>query len=211
MLKHLFKALIFVAVLALLLYDSRSHFSEKNVQLKRQNSSAQRNWNIFYGQRFVYYDGVFRYQRDLDQISNLIEPGQVAFSDLATSYYAAASLPVFVRNVQRHHGRWQSPAWLKMLDNNVACNLHIEDSFVAFKEFLAEDRKASETENQPKFRYVLVNKDVNNKNVRLDCLSNRREMFMQNITRLATLKYSGDFINLYEIENASSTPASKGD
>ena len=210
-LKRLLTSLALIGVLSLVFYDSKSHFSESLIQLKRQNNSAQKNWNIFYGQRFVYYDGSFRYRHDLDQIRGLIEPGQVVLSDLATSYYAATYLPVFVRNVQRHQGRWQSPLWQKMLDSNVACNLHQEDSFLAFQAFVAENKKFSDTENQPKFNYVLVNKDVNNKNVRLDCLSNRRAIFMQNIVRLSSLKYSGEFINLYEIEHTLPTPASKGD
>lgn len=202
MVKRLLMGSVLIAVLVLLFQDSKSHFSEAVIQIKRQNNSSQRNWNLFYGQRFVYYDGSFRYQRDIDQIKNLITPGQLVLSDLATSYYAAATLPVFVRNVQRHQGRWQSPRWKKMLDNGIACNLHQEDSFSAFKSFITEDRRYSDIKEQPKLNYILVNKDVNNKNARSSCFSSRRKILIKHIADLSTLKYRGEFIDLYEIKES---------
>lgn len=208
--KQLLVFIALVAVLFLLVYDAKPHFDKELVQVKRENNSAQRNWSLFYGQRFVFYESAFRYQDDINRIRELIEPGQIVLSDLATSYYAAASLPVYVRNVHRHHGRTHSSNWLKLLDRRTACNLHQPDAFLAFKKFIVDAQRNSASRGQPQFKYVLVNKDSNNKNLRLDCLWHRRALLMKNIARVSKLKYEGEFLSLYEINYRSATPAPDG-
>jgi len=207
--QRVFVIVAFIAVIGLLAYESKPHFDRGLIQLKRNNNSAQRSWNLFYGQRFVFYDGSFRYKRDFQQIEKMIAPGHTVLTDVASSYYAATYLPTYVRNIHRHHGRWQSPLWNKMLDQRVHCNLHLESFFLKFQEFLDADTVLSESENQPRLRYVLVNKDNNNKNVRLDCLSNRRALFMQNVVRIFELKYEGEYLNLYEVNDDLSASATK--
>ena len=198
---HIVANIVLCLVVVLLIYDSASHFNREIIQLKRNNNSAQNNWNLFYGQRFVFYDSSFRYTDDFRNIEKQVEPGYTVLSDLATSYYAAVYLPLYARNVNSHQGRRQSPLWARMLDERMYCNLHTEESFNKFKHFIRSDIRLSHRRNEPSLRYVLVNKDNNNKNVRLDCLTNRRELFMTNITRLTELKYEGQYINLYEIRN----------
>jgi hypothetical protein len=197
-------------VLALLAHESRHHFDPRLIQLKRQDNSAQANWNLFYGQRFVYYDSSFRYQADMDQIIELIRPGRVLLSDLATSYYAAASLPVYVKNVQRHHGRWQSLQWRNLFEDELACNLHDEEISLAFKEFVYADRSFSETKGLPKFEYLLLNKDQHNKNVRLDCIWNSRAAFAASLEKFSTLIYEGEYLSLYKVNESLSTAPSQG-
>jgi hypothetical protein len=208
--KRLLVFFALASVLVLLAYDASPHFDKGLIQLKRQNNSAQRHWSLFYGQRFVFYEGPFRYQDDINQIRDLIEPGHIVLSDLATSYYAAASLPLYVRNVHRHQGRTQSSSWRKLLDQRTACNLHQQDVFVAFKAFIDVEQRNSVSHGQPQFKYVLVNKDSNNKNLRLDCLWHRRALLMKHIAPVSKLKYEGEFLNLYEISNRSATPAPDG-
>jgi len=200
-LKKLLMGLFVVAAAALLAFDSRQHFSRDLIYLKRQHNSAQRNWNLFYGQNFVYFDSSFRYQRDLGQIKKLVKPGQIVFSDLATSYYVAGNLPAYVRNVHRHHGRKKDVRWRAMFDANVACNLDQEGSFSAFKEFVEAVRDKSAIKVQPKLNYVIVNKDLSNKNVRSECLSNRRETFERYIEKISSLKYQGEFLDLYKLDD----------
>ncbi|MBL4671679.1 MAG: hypothetical protein JKX81_05425 [Arenicella sp.] len=208
--KRLLVFFALAAVLALLVYDARPHFDKDLIQLKRENNSAQRNWSLFFGQRFVFYEGPFRYEDDMNRIRDLIEPGRIVLSDLATSYYAAASLPVYVRNVHRHQGREYSSSWRKLLNRRTACNLHQQDVFLAFNKFIDVEQRNSASREQPQFKYVLVNKDSNNKNLRLDCLWHRRALLMENIVRVSKLKYEGEFLNLYEINDRSPTSASDG-
>jgi len=200
--KRFFRQLIVIMCLSLTLgliaYDSLPHFDESLIQLKRNHRSAQRNWNVFYGQRFVYFDSSFRYQKDLAEIKKLIEPGHLLLTDYATSYYASSSLPVYTRNVQRHHGRPKSKSWRKMLDSRSACYLGQPDKFSQFKKFLAIENYSSRSNDRLELRYAITNKDSRNLNLRYDCLWNGRDGFITHIERLATLKYEGDHINLYE-------------
>lgn len=197
--------LALISVLMLLVYESRNHFSSELIKQKRQHNSAQRNWNVFYGQHFGYYGGIFRYQRDLKRIKKLIEPGHIVLSDLATSYYAAASLPIYARNVHRHQGRSQALSWKALLDEKHACKLYKEGSYLAFKQFISEERVSSAADELPKFKYVLVNKDLYNKNVRLDCLWNGRAAFMDAIVKVSSLVFEGEFLKLYKISEPLST------
>ncbi|MFT4636628.1 MAG: hypothetical protein ACI9OI_002431 [Chitinophagales bacterium] len=194
-------SVIGILLIALMVgYDSRPHFDQSLIQVKRDNGSAQRNWNLFYGQRFVYYDSSFRYHADLRSIKALIEPKQLILSDLATSYYAAAILPNYVPNVHRHHGRYQSFPWSEMLANRVACNLHQEGGLNDFRKFIARQTLQSQKYKRPKFSYVLINKDLNNRNVRLDCLWQRRIMLIENIDTLASMVFDGEYLQLYKLD-----------
>lgn len=188
-----------ISIIVFLAYDSSRHFNEEVVRSKRQANSGQNNWNMFYGQRFVFYDSAFRYHADFDGISAIIEPNQVILSDLATSYYAAASLPVHVRNVQIHHGRRQSKLWNQAFESQIFCNPHLDDSAEAFKALMAEE--AAKPKGNPRFRYILVNNDKNNKNVRADCLWNRRALVIKHIDDIAQLIFKGQYLSLYELKS----------
>ena len=198
--KHYLGAAIgILLILLLVIYDSKSHFDQSLINVKRESGSAQRNWNLFYGQRFVYYDSSFRYLDDLRSIKALIEPKQLILSDLSSSYYAAAILPNYVPNVYRHQGRDKSVGWSKMLDNRIACNFHQDDGLNNFKKFITLESLQSRKKKRPKFSYILVNKDLNNRNLRLDCIWHRRMALIENIEKLASEIYDGEYLRLYKL------------
>ncbi|MFT6409073.1 MAG: hypothetical protein ACJAQ6_002496 [Arenicella sp.] len=208
-LRHVGAAIGLLLIVSMVVYDSSSHFDKGLIQVKRQNGSAQRNWNIFYGQRFVYYDGPFRYLEDLRSIGQLIEPRKLILSDLATSYYSSAALPSYVSNIHRHQGRNHSFEWSEMLDKRVACNFHQDDGLNEFKQFIALESLRSREYKRPEFSYVLVNKDVNNRNVRLDCMWQRRASLIENIEKLASEVYDGEYLRLYKLDSDSTSTASE--
>ena len=49
------------------------------------------------------------------------------------------------------------------------------------------------------FRYILVNKDQVNRNLKLDCLSQTRRAMINNVEQFATQVYDGEFLRLYKI------------
>ena len=53
----------------------------------------------------------------------------------------------------------------------------------------------------PELRYILVNKDVKNLNLRLDCLWTARKRLIKYVGGLAELKYEGEYLNLYQINS----------
>ena len=196
--KKLAFAICLLFSMSLMVYDSWPHFDKSLIQLKRDHRSAQRNWNLFYGQRFVYYDSAVRYTEDLSEIEKIIQPNSLVLSDYATSYYISSRLPLYVRNIHRHHGRSKSKTWDKMLDSRSLCYLNDEKQFGRFDDFLIAER-ASNKESEPIFRYVILNNDELNRNLRYDCLWNNRAVFSENIERLTVIKYQGEFISLYEL------------
>jgi hypothetical protein len=200
--RRVFAILGLVGAFSIIVYDSSPHFDESLIQLKRDHRSAQRNWNIFYGQRFVYYDSDFRIQQDLTRISTIIKPGSIALADLATSYYASSALPIYVRNVHQHQGRHTSSSWTDMLHRRSACYLASPEKFSEFQNFIAEQQGILKKEGGLPFRYVLINKDTSNLNLRYDCLWNGRDGLLANIERLAELRFEGEHLNLYELKGS---------
>lgn len=196
---NVFASLGIIVLLAIVIYDSRWHFDAGLIQLKRQHQSAQGNWNIFYGQHYVYQDSSFRYQADFAEIEKLIEPGKLLLSDIATSYFAAAELPVFIRNVRIHQGRNKSTAWRNFLGERTACYLNQIDSMDAFREFILSENSNAKRLNRPEFKYVIVNKDTLNLNLRYDCLWHGRHGMIENMQAISTLVYQGEYLNLYKL------------
>ena len=198
MIKRFLAILGLLIALGVIVFDSAYHFDEKRILLKRKNNSGQTNWSMFYGQRFVYYDGALRYNEDFAELSKLIEPGYVILSDKATSYYAAANLPAYVLNIQRHHGLWRSPLWNKAIRSGMHCTLNSDRSNTEFRLLLESEKIKLDIE--PTLRYILVNHDSNNKNVRSDCFSIRRNLQEGAIKKLFDTVYVGKYLTLYALK-----------
>lgn len=189
-----------IVLLSVILFDARIHFDRDRIDLKRKHKSAQRHWNIFYDQRYVYADSAFRYELDFKSILPLIEPQTVILSDISSSYYAASYLPVYVKNIHRHHGRHDSSGISSLLKSRQTCYLQDENNRQAFTQFINNHNEKMRNKSLPELRYIIVNKDVKNLNLRLDCLWTARERLMKHIGAIAKLKYQGEYLNLYEIE-----------
>lgn len=194
-------AFVLLSVVALVVYDSLPHFDEDLVHLKRGHRSAQRDWNVHYDQSYVFNDSSMRYQADLNAIERIIEPDHIVLSDLATSYFLAAHMPIYVKNVHHHQGRNQSAAWRKLLNDKTACYLGQEGNMAKFKRFVIKQNKRAKQMNQPLFKYVVVNKDTKNLNLKYGCLWHARGRLSESITEISSLHYTGEFLDLYELND----------
>lgn len=197
--KVLITASLFLT-LGLVAKDSYTKFSSESILLKRQNKSAQRHWNLFYGQRYVYEDSSFKYAKDMGKLSELVAPGSVVLSDISTSYYLAAEIPVFVKNIHRHHRGSGSGIWASLLRSKHACYLDQPERYAAFMKFIDQERNASTRPGNQPLRYFVVNKDQINLNMRNDCLSQRRTAFIKNADGFAKLAFDGTYLMLYELD-----------
>ncbi|MDW7772657.1 MAG: hypothetical protein SCH71_07175 [Desulfobulbaceae bacterium] len=191
----LFFLLLVAAVIA---RDSRFHFHTDSLRVKREHHSPLRDWTIGNNQQYLYHDSPFRYQSDLVMIAGMIEPGHALLSDLATSYYAAATLPVYVLNVHRHHRSTRAAALAKVLRKNEFC--YLEDSFHRQKaiKFLQRDTRAAGEKNWPALRYFLLNKDKENSMLWKDCLAMRSDQLEVSLLQISKLLYEGEYLNIYE-------------
>ena len=180
--------LAFATLLSIVVYDSNFHFDANIINLKRNHYSAQRNWNINYGQHFVFDDSSMRYHTDLTRIGDLIEPGSTLISDIATSYYTAAELPVYVPNVHLHHGRRSDRFWDTFLRQRLLCYLG---------EKTVDDRLRSFLRKRVEKLYIIVNRDRVNSNLKRDCLASKSDLLLRELPRFSEPLWQGEYLNLY--------------
>ena len=195
--KQLVSCVLLVVLLVVVFHDSHVHFSVDNVDAKIQARSAQRHWSIAYSQQQVYDHSSFKYREDFKALSAIVEPWTYLLTDLATSYYSAAELPVLVPNVHRHHKRSALKEWSRFLMQKHACNL---DQGMRRDQMSAFIERMSRNEERIPFRYILVNKDQVNRNLKLDCLSQTRRAMINNVEQFATEVYDGEYLRLYKLD-----------
>ncbi len=191
-----------ICVFFLVFLDSKFHFDKNLIELKKTVNSAQRHWNVFFGQGHVYESGGLKHLEDFRKLEGIIEPNTAVFADIATSYYMASSLPVYVRNVNRHHGRYKSYEWGSLLSSNIACYIDVPNNLKHFKEFLSyEETRASAKKIAP-IRYLIINVDVYNVNFKYDCLSQTRRAMLEVVDSFAKLVYEGKTLQVYRLRTA---------
>ncbi|MBX2847231.1 MAG: hypothetical protein KTR16_02835 [Acidiferrobacterales bacterium] len=205
MLKAVVKAAIYTAgvlsIIAFVAYDSRQHFDAELIELKKQANSGQRNWSLFYGQSNVYQNGGLRHADDFAKLAPLLEENSAIFTDIATSYYLASSLPAYVKNVHRHHGRWKSPEWNSLITARTACWIDVPDYLARFKEVLAQEQQVADRRGLPPVRYIAINNTDNNINFKRDCLSQRRGAIRLAINKIGDPVFEGDSVSIYKIND----------
>ena len=190
---------VLLLVAAVLVHDVRYHFSPDIVHKKRGHRSPQRDWNIWYDQNYVYSDSPLRYQNDLTQVKDIVTPGFAVWSDLATSYYAAAMLPVYVRNVHPHHGLAKLKGVMKFLARGNVCYLEDTSHLETAVKFFNRNAALSKKRGWPVIRYILLNKDKQNFLLRQECMAVRSRHLELNLLNVSHLLYEGEYLNLYEL------------
>ena len=201
--KIIVASIVLLIVVGVIVQDSKFHFSKKNIQIKRKHHSVQRHWNIWYNQSYVYYDSPLRYQDDLVKIGGIIDPGYSLWSDLATSYYAAATLPVYVRNIHYHQGLKKMKWVSKFLKGQHFCYLNDTFHLQATVDFFRKDSLLSQKYGWPEIRYILLNKDKKNSLLRQDCMAVLSSRLEVGVLNLGQLLYEGDYLNLYQLDSFS--------
>ena len=188
---------LFIVFFVFLAWDSRQHFNEGLVHLKRDNLSAQRNWNAYYSQQYLYNDASLRYQTDMSNLEKLVEPYSIVFADLATSYYASAYLPTYARNTHAHQGGVSSTSWRDFIKGRSYCYLDQPENYQKTKTFFASLDKEKPI-------YVFLNKDSLNLNLRYECLWHRREFIKPGFAKLGELIYSGEYLEVFRLYDSLS-------
>jgi len=188
------------AIAALVIYDARFHFDADLIHVKRQNKSAQKNWNIFFGQSYVYADSAFRYEADFAEIEKLLEPFTSVFADISSSYFASTYLPVYIKNIHRHHGRDHFTGISALLNSRQMCYLQDPKNIDASKQFFKTFNASMRAQGLSPIRYFIINRDDKNLNLRQDCLWTARERLIKFVGTMADLKFEGEHLNFYEIK-----------
>jgi hypothetical protein len=192
-------SLALLALFVLVAYDSRSHFDADLIELKRQHDSAQRHWNLFYSQNNVYQNSSMRYVSDLAAIAELIENDSIVLSDRASSYYLAAETRAFVKNIHEHHGGNRQAKWSRLISRQNACFPDRPERLAQFIEFIQKQQAYAARQGRPRFSYILVNHDTQNRNLPKDCLSARHGMLNKEYSSILPTVFSGEYLTLYSL------------
>ena len=202
-LKKLSAGCLFLGLLGVIFYDSMYHFDVDLIHLKRQHQSSQKNWNLFYDQRYVFNDSAFRYEADFQNIANLIQSQSVILSDISSSYYAATYLPAYMKNIHRHHGRRKTDGVSTLLDSRKMCYLQDPENVEDVKNFIKGHNELMNKRGLPELLYIIVNRDDKNLNLRQDCLWTARERLIKHLDSLADSIFQGNYLNLYKIKTTN--------
>lgn len=187
-------------IIVIIVFDSSQHFDRDRIQIKREHRSAQRNWNLFYGQKYVFQDSSIKYREDFEDLSEVIKPNSVMLADISTSYYVSAQLPLFIKNSHRHHRGYNSWIWNDFVDSSALCYLDLAPRRELFSTFIMDQRREEQQKNTFRFRYLFVNKDQVNLNMRNDCMSQTRTAFINHIDEFANLVFDGNYFMVYELK-----------
>jgi hypothetical protein len=137
------------------------------------------------------------YVEDLRRIRRRISAEQFFLSDLATSYYVAAALPLYATNVHPHHSRWYK-YYRDVL--RALCNQNPDKGESSAFDLLIEKAQASVAHDGLPVRYVFVNKDQYNKNVRVNCLTRNVKAVERRLRDFSKNIYTGEYIDVFEIQ-----------
>ncbi len=198
-LKLFLSTCLLFGLFALIVVDARQHFDPNLIQLKKKHHSAQRNWNLFFGQSNVYLSGGFRYAEELKQLEGVLEADVAVFTDLATSYYLSSSLPVYVKNVHAHHGRYKSPEWHAFINKRIGCYINHADNFDKFAHLLEAEERLATRRDVPPVRYVVINKDSDNINLRRDCFLRRASALSEVLSASYEKIHEGDMFVVFRL------------
>lgn len=163
---HFIAALILVGFC---ITEAKVHFDSELIELKKQRFSAQKNWNWFFDQSNVYESGSLNVSEDILPLRGVLQNDALLISDLATSYYLAAHLPIRIANVHRHHGRYRNQGVATMLDSGRLCRLSTQNNRDELETAIYDYWPKGQ-----KLAYLVINKSQGNQNFSRDCLSANR-------------------------------------
>ncbi len=154
------------------------------------------HWQLGKSSSDNFVHSSLRYYDDFRAIEPLIVPGSYFLSDVATGYYASAALPLYAVNVLRHHRYGVAPISAELVAK-LCGKIETRDER-EFQRYFEHKRKLHTAKRMQPLRYWLVNKDEQNRHVRADCLSRRRERVNERLAPMLKPVYSGNYIDVYE-------------
>lgn len=191
-------ALLLVCI-CLIVVDSRFHFSRKRIDDKIQHGSAVRHWGLRDMSTYILRDSSMKYETDFARLRKIVQPGHALLADRATSYYAAAYLPVYIRNVQYHHGIQQVPGLKELLQRGHLCYMADPYHLSRATLFLQDQKDWAIVNKVSYIKYILLNRDKENMNVLKDCLAVKSSFLATHLLQIASLRYQGEYLDLYEL------------
>jgi|TARA_Y100000294_G_scaffold177722_1_gene204443 hypothetical protein len=155
------------------------------------NSHNPYNWTIDRSATENYKNSSVRYYGDFSKIRSLIIPGSFFISDVATSYYISAALPLFPTIVHPHHSIGEE-RYVEFL--SVLCSHSVGNDLVNKYSVILEEKV------YPLPKYVIVIKDSENRNVNKHCTNLNHQVLLNNIELVANPLFKGKFTSVYSLK-----------
>ena len=157
------------------------------------NSHNPYNWTIDRSATENYKNSSLKYYGDFSKIRSLTVPGSYFISDVATSNYVSAALPLFPTIVQRHHTtrdeRYEEflSALCSQSDGNDLVNKY---------------RVILEEKSYPLPKYIIVINDSENRNLNNHCTNRNHQVLLDNIGLVALPLFKGQFASVYSLKKS---------
>ncbi len=182
-------------ILFVMAFDVAYRFGLTQKPLFTVFSNDAYHWRVTRTAKDNVRNSSLRYYRDLDAIRDIVEPGSLFLSDVATSYYVTAALPLYAANTHAHHSRWYA-RYRRIL--RIMCGEEKDVPQSRFEQALKEQEAESVAKRRLVLRYMIVNKDTVNKNVRGHCITRNHTKVAELLGLIAVRIYAGEFLDVYE-------------
>lgn len=195
-------ALVFlIAVSISLLLDSLYHFGYFNKPAFIKNRIPPYHWQINFSTEYNYLKSSLPYLADIKEIENLMEPGSVFYSDVATSYYVVTSSTSYAANPKSNHrsfyNRATATASRNLLDN--LCNDGKYDGkFNTLNDYFMAKNSVNMKNGWSPIKYFIYNKDQINKNV-INCHNDKYGEISENLAKEFKVLFIGEYLDLYQV------------
>lgn len=188
-----------LAVLCVVSFDIayRFGFSAKPVFTRFANDPY--HWRITRTAADNISHSSIRYYPDFRNIQGIVVGKSLFLADVATSYYVAAALPLYAANTHGHHGR-DYDMYREIL--RALCGESNKNSIDDAEKLLRGQREQSIKAGRLPVRYIFVNKDTVNKNVKGHCMTRNHNEIERQLERFFKQIYTGQYIDVFEITDS---------
>lgn len=184
------------AMVIVIVLDVLFHFGIISKPVFSLYDSPLYHWQLGKPMSHNFVHSSLRYYDDFKAIENLIVPDSYFLSDVATSYYVSAALPLYAVNVLPHHRKSMIPIKKKVLRD--LCDENKEPSLEVIELHLRQKAGLHKRKGLPPMRYLFLNTDKKNRHVASRCLARRHELIRATLDPILTPVHRGEFIDVYE-------------
>ena len=183
-------------IVLIILPDALFHFGVLDRPVFSVKSTPLYYWRVNKSSKDNLFHSSIRYYADFEKIKDLVIPDSYFLSDVATTYYVSAALPLYGVNVHRHHQ--YNVVKISRKDVGHFCDENAEESRKLVERYLRKKAESHNKRGLAPLRYIFLNKDKQNRHVASSCLARRHELIKANLDSILMPVYQGEFIDVYE-------------
>lgn len=197
-----------LAILLVISFDVAYRFGLTGQPVFTKISNDAYHWRITRTTQDNFQNASLAYGDDFAEIAKIVEPYSLFLADVATSYYVVAALPLYAANTHAHHGR-RYARYRAILRGLCGENDDLPRGEVGLA--LQKLEALNAASGRLVLRYMFVNKDRVNKNVRGHCITRQHDVIAGLLEPMAEKIYAGQYLDVYAFENLRAHSAPPAD